>query len=252
MRAKVAYVTLALALAVTAGLALLQRPAEAPRNTCPVCLQTVTFVPAGEVTSRPLGGCPYCGSMERHRLLYLYLRQKTNLFRDQLSVLHFSPERGLAGVFAAQKNLTYATSWYEPDRPADYHLDLTKLALPDNSWDVLIAYHVLEHIPDDRSAMREMYRVLKPGGWAVVQSPTREQPDTDEDASVVSEADRVKRFGKSDHVRYYGWKDFGDRLTQAGFEVTIERFGEELTDGAIREFGIDPGERIYRLRKPLK
>lgn len=218
-------------------------------NTCPVCLQTLAFIPSG-TPPRPLALCPYCGSLERHRLLYLYLRQKTNLFRDELSVLHFSPERGLGGALAAQRNLKYATSWYEPDRKADYHLDLTNLALPDNSWDVLIAYHVLEHIPDDRKAMREMFRVLKPGGWAAVQVPIRDEPDTDEDPTVDTEAERTERFGQFDHLRFYGWRDFADRLTQAGFAVTIERFGHELGDSAIKQFALDRNERIYMVRKP--
>jgi len=234
--------------AVTSALGIAAAPQT---NTCPVCLQTLAFIPSG-TPPRPLALCPYCGSLERHRLLYLYLRQKTNLFRDELSVLHFSPERGLGGALASQRNLKYATSWYEPDRPADYHLDLTNLALADNSWDVLIAYHVLEHIPDDRKAMREMYRVLKPGGWAAVQVPIRNEPDTYEDASVDTDEERTEKFGQFDHLRFYGWQDFADRLTQAGFNVTIERFGHELSDSAIREFALDRNERIYLVRKPLK
>jgi len=272
MGGRVRVVMLSVLLAAAAGYAYLQRPGSSgvdgviqalpPRaqatlgiqpavqtNTCPVCLQTLAFIPSG-TPPRPLALCPYCGSLERHRLLYLYLRQKTNLFRDELSVLHFSPERGLGGALASQRNLKYATSWYESDRPADYHLDLTNLALPDNSWDVLIAYHVLEHIPDDRKAMREMFRVLKPGGWAAVQVPIGDAPDTDEDPSVDTEAERTERFGQFDHLRLYGWQDFADRLTQAGFTVTIERFGHELSEGAIKQFALDRNERIYMVRKP--
>lgn len=272
MGAKARVVSLLLVLLAVAGFAYLQRVdrgmdgllralppgvssalgiAAAPQtNTCPVCLQTVAFIPAGD-PPRPLALCPYCGSLERHRLLYLYLRQKTNLFRDELSVLHFSPERGLSTALAAQRNLKYAISWYEPSRPADFHLDLTKIAQPDNSWDVLIVYHVLEHITSDRQAMKEMYRVLKPGGWAVVQVPTREQPDSYEDPTVATDQERTAKFGQFDHVRLYGWKDFADRLTAAGFQVTIERFARELPDSLIQEFALDRNERIYLLRKPL-
>lgn len=217
-------------------------------NTCPVCLQTSTFVPAG-TPPRPLAMCPYCSSLERHRLLYLYLRQRTNLFRDPLSVLHFSPEPGLAAALSAQRNLTYATSWYEPERRADYHLDLTNLALPDASWDVLICYHVFEHITDDRKAMREMYRVLKPGGWAVVQVPVREQPDTLEDPAIDTPQEREAQYGLASHVRFYGWQDFADRLTEAGFDVTIDRFARELSDDLLNEFALDRDERIYLIRK---
>ena len=236
----------AVPVAVTAVPGEIQQP-----NTCPVCGEKAVFAPFGD-PSRPLARCRACGSLERHRLLYLYLKAKTNLFKDELSVLHFSPEKGLKAALAAQKNLTYATSWYEPDRAADFHLDLTQLALADNSWDVLIAYHILEHITEDRKAMREIYRVLKPGGWAVVQVPVREQPDSFEDPSVVTREERNEKFGQYDHVRYYGWKDFADRLAEAGFEVKIERFGRELSDDLVREFSLHRDERIYFLRKPAK
>jgi predicted SAM-dependent methyltransferase len=218
-------------------------------NTCPVCLQSSTFTAAGS-TSRDLALCVVCGSLERHRLLMLYLRQRTNLFRDQLSVLHFSPERGLGGELARQKNLKYATSWYEPDRAADFHLDLTALALPDNSWDVFLVYHIFEHITEDRKAMRELFRALKPGGWAVVQVPTDERTETLEDPSINTAEEKLARYGDADHVRFYGWKDFADRLTGAGFQVTIERFARELTDQQVREFALDRNERIYMVRKP--
>jgi SAM-dependent methyltransferase len=239
---------LGLAILVFASLPSADRPLDGA-NTCPICLQTTFFVPAGD-PPRARAGCPYCGSLERHRLLYLYLRQRTALFRDQLSVLHFSPERGLREVLENRKNLKYASSWYEPDRPADFHLDLTALALPDNSWDVLIVYHILEHIPDDRKAMREMFRVLKPGGWAVVQVPVLEQEETREDPTATTPQQRLEKFGNEDHVRFYGWKDFADRLAAAGFQVTIERFGQDLSDSTVREFALDRNERIYLLRKP--
>ena len=220
-----------------------------PTNTCPICGKTSVFGTFGNPPRAHIR-CGACGSLERHRLLYLFLKQRTTLFTDQLSVLHFSPELGLSEAFRAQKNLKYATSWYEPDRAADYHLDLTQLTLPDNSWDVLIAYHILEHITDDRKAMREMYRVLKPGGWAVVQVPVLEQPESYEDPSVVTPREREEKFGQHDHVRYYGWKDFADRLAEAGFDVTIERFGRELSDDQIRTYALWRDERIYVIRKP--
>jgi SAM-dependent methyltransferase len=182
----------------------------------------------------------------------LFLQQKTNLFTDSLSVLHFSPERGLSEALRAKANLNYATSWYEADRPANFHLDLTSLALPSESWDVVIAYHILEHITEDVKAMREIYRVLKPGGWAVLQVPVRDQPDSLEDPSIVTDRARNEMFGQHDHVRYYGWKDFSDRLVTAGFKVTIERFGRELSDEMMREFALDRDERIYVARKPTE
>jgi SAM-dependent methyltransferase len=220
----------------------------AERHTCPVCGQRSIFAPFGD-PPRPAAMCAVCGALERHRLLYLYLQDNTTLFSDKLSVLHFSPEPGLSATLKAKSNLTYATSWYEPDRPADFHLDLTNLAQPDASWDVVIAYHVFEHIPDDRTAMRELFRVVKPGGWAVLQVPLREGPDSIEDPTVETNEERDHRFGQWDHVRYYGWQDFADRLTEAGFDVHIERPGRELSDDAIHQYALSRDERIYIARK---
>jgi SAM-dependent methyltransferase len=196
--------------------------------------------------------CRVCGSLERHRLLYLYLQSKTRLFDDPLSVLHFSPERGLSAVLKRQPNLSYATSWYEPDRPADFHLDLTDLAQSDASWDVVIAYHVFEHIVEDRTAMRELYRVLKPGGWAVLQVPVREEADSFEPLGADTDEERLAVLGQADHVRLYGWKDFANRLTDAGFDVQIERFGRELSPELVREYALDRDERIYIARKSIR
>lgn len=218
-------------------------------NTCPVCGQRSVFGPAGRIP-RPGARCNRCGTLERHRQLYLYLQRKTDLFRDEFSVLHFSPARGLARRLKTQANLHYVTSEY--DKPADLQLDLTRLDLPDESWDVILCYHVFEHIPDDRAGMREMFRVLKPGGLAVVQVPVREEPDTLEDLAVITDEERVRLYGQADHVRYYGWKDFADRFEEVGFEVTIERFGHELSPEEVREYALDPNERIYLLRKPAR
>ncbi|MEM7355011.1 MAG: methyltransferase domain-containing protein [Acidobacteriota bacterium] len=216
-------------------------------NTCPICGEQSFFRSVG-YRSRPRAACGNCGSLERHRLLYLYLERKTRLFEDELSVLHFSPMRGLARALRAKENLHYVTSEY--DKPADLQLDLTQLDLPDASWDVILCYHVFEHITEDRKAMREMYRVLKPGGWAVVQVPLRGAPDTFEDPSVTTPEGRLKAFGQRDHVRLYGWKDFAERLEEAGFEVTIEQFAQELDDEMVEEHSLSRPERIYFLRKP--
>ena len=235
-------------LPTTTALALLTGVSWGPENTCPVCGQRSAFLAFGNPPrSRAL--CRNCFSLDRHRLLYLYLKERTNLFTDRLSVLHFSPERGLRAILSETPTLTYRTSWYEADRPADYHLDLTDLDLPDQGWDVVIAYHIFEHIPDDRKAMREMYRVLKPGGWAVLQVPVREGPSL-EDPSVTTEDERTELFGQHDHVRYYGWQDFADRLSEAGFAVTIERFGREVSEALVGEYALNPNERIYVARKP--
>jgi len=220
----------------------------AEKQECPVCKQRSVFRTFGD-PPRANAQCPNCGSLERHRLLYLYLRDRTPFFREPLSVLHFSPEPGLRSQFQTLPLLTYRTSWYESDRPADYHLDLTRLTLPDASWDVLIAYHIFEHIPDDRAGMREMFRVLKPGGWAVLQVPVREGSTLENDPAVDTDAERNAVYGQSDHVRLYGWKDFADRLAAAGFDVEIVRYGAQLPDDAVRRYALTRDERIYLARK---
>jgi predicted SAM-dependent methyltransferase len=221
----------------------------AEKHTCPVCGQRSVFRTVGD-PPRPNAQCPACGSLERHRLLYLYLRDRTPLFRERLSVLHFSPEPGLAAVFESLPRLTYKTSWYEKDRNANYHLDLTKLDLPDASWDVLIAYHIFEHIPEDRAGMREMFRVLRPGGWAVLQVPVREGRTLENDPTIDTDEERYAAYGQHDHVRYYGWQDFADRLGEAGFHVAIERYGRALDAETIRDYALVGDERIYVARKP--
>jgi SAM-dependent methyltransferase len=220
----------------------------AEKHECPICRRRSVFRPFGD-PPRTNAECPNCGSLERHRLLFLYLRDRTPLFRERLSVLHFSPEAGLRARFQALPLLTYRTSWYESDRPADYHLDLTRLTQPDASWDVVIAYHIFEHIPDDQAGLRELFRVLKPGGWAVLQVPVREGSTLENDPTVDTDAERNAVYGQHDHVRFYGWKDFADRLTAAGFDVEIVRYGAEQPDDIVRQYALDRNERIYIARK---
>jgi predicted SAM-dependent methyltransferase len=128
--------------------------------------------------------------------------------------------------------------------------DITNLDLANNSVDVIICYHVLEHVVQDRRAMREIYRVLRSGGWALLQVPIdRSVQRTYEDTSITSPEDRLRHFGQEDHVRIYG-RDYQDRLTESGFCVTIVDLVKRVGDDGLRRYGLDPNELIYRCDKP--
>ena len=197
---------------------------------CPVCNSSVRHLqPLGydfpvNREKQIIGGgprnamCPVCGSSDRERLLFLFLKQKTNLFSHKTKLLHLAPERNLKRIISKRKNIDYLTADLDPINVMEA-MDITKIEYPDNSFDAIICNHVLEHIPDDKKAMCELFRVLKPGGWAILQVPISGVLEkTFEDFSVTSPEDRERIFGQKDHVRIYG-KDYTDRLTSAGFKV---------------------------------
>jgi len=185
-------------------------------NVCGTSAASFGPSPAGnrlEVT------CPTCGSLERHRFLTQLLHVVLPLMRADGIVLDVAPSPCLAPVLAGVAGGRVVRLDAEPrNRQVDVAASLTRLPLPAGSAEVVLCYHVFEHIPDDRSAMAEVARVLAPGGVAFVQVPWRAAP-TDEDPDA-DEAERVRRFGQADHVRHYG-EDFGDRLARAGLRSRV-------------------------------
>jgi predicted SAM-dependent methyltransferase len=216
------------------------------RVECPCCGGTFRkFMPV----VRPVGPirdnvrCPDCGSRDRTRRLWLFLERRTNLLSDRLRVLHFAPERIIEKRLTSQPNLDYVSADLSRSR-ATVKADITDLPFPDDSFDVLLCSHVLEHVEDDRKAMRELYRVLKPAGWAVVMVPiSSRRAQTFEDPTIAAPADRERAFGQADHVRIYG-RDFKARLEQAGFTVRVEDYARELGEAGARRYGL-------RSRKPI-
>jgi SAM-dependent methyltransferase len=191
--------------------------------------------------------CGRCGSLERHRLLCLYLRARTDLFSRPQRLLHFAPEPMLRSMFAALPNLQYVTSDYRPG--AGVRMDITSLALRDCTFDAIICVHVLEHIPDDRRAMSELHRVLKPGGWAILQVPLEwDRACTYEDARITAPEERLVHFGQQDHVRRYG-RDYPRRLQDAGFEVTVDDYVKTVPREIVVRHGLAPDEDIYVCRR---
>jgi SAM-dependent methyltransferase len=200
---------------------------------CPVCgAHLRRFIPRG------LESFCRCGSARRQRLLFLYLRRETGLFREPLRVLQVAALLHEHRFFHSQPNLDYQDLDLSRGY-ADRREDLTALPDPSESFDVIICFHVLEHIPDDRQAMREMARVLKPDGRALVQVPYYPQRGpTYEDFSIVSPAERKKHFGQWDHVRVYG-NDFEQRLEESGFTVRFIDYAAGLTPQERRLYGVE-------------
>ena len=206
------------------------------------------FLPYGYNKIRNNVLSPSTYSLERHRLLWLYLKNETSFFKAKLKVLHFAPESALMNQFKKLKNLSYDT--IDLNSPiADIKADICDLPFLDNSYDFILCNHVLEHIVDDNKAIRELYRVLKKNGVGVFQVPIDYNRDTTfEDFSVTNKKERNKLFGQYDHVRIYGL-DFFDRLQKAGFSVERCEYTSKLSKEDIIKFCLPKKEIIPICRK---
>ena len=229
------------------------------RYRCPFChLRFRKLAPRGRdlpvyAAKGVIGGgyrhaeCPWCRSNDRERLLYLFLRRHTRLFRTPLRVLHFAPEARLSRRIARSQPAGYTTA--DLRMPGvELLVDLTDLPLPDSSFDVVICSHVLEHVPDDRQAMRELRRVLAPGGWAVLQVPIGsrlEQTEEEDAARPLTGEQRAERFGDPSHARLYAERDYVRRLEEAGFTVRHDDALRLLGARAVRDYCLVPEEKIF-------
>jgi SAM-dependent methyltransferase len=213
---------------------------------CPCCDREYDFREFG-VIPRSNALCPGCGSLERHRLLWLYLKARTDFFSRNIRVLHLAPEEILQKAFRHQNNLQYVSGDLQsPD--VSVALDITRLPFRDEVFDVILCCHVLEHIPDDRAAMRELRRVLSGNGWAILQVPMDSGLEkTFEDPAIITPQEREKYFGQWDHVRLYG-RDYGKRLEESGFQVRVDGFCSELDAGSRERFSV-LNEDIYFCRR---
>ena len=213
------------------------------RFYCPVCDSHVSrFLPHG-LKVRQDAMCPICESMERHRLYRLYYKEKTKLTSSAFSMLHFAPEMGLEERFSRLPHLRRVSSDLL-SRYVDVKSDILQLPFRDGSFDIVHCSHVLEHVSDDRLALRELRRVLRPGGWGLIQVPIWSTGSTEEDPTVTDPRERQKLYGQHDHVRLYG-RDFLDRIEQAGFRVSVVSAEAILGPGSLRRMGIPSDEEIF-------
>jgi SAM-dependent methyltransferase len=189
----------------------------------------------------PATACPACGSRLRQRLLMMYFAEHTDVLTAPLRMLHFAPEQCLHDRFRSAPALDYVTADLEGLPMVDVRADMMDLPFEDACFDVILVSHVLEHVPDDGRAMRELARVLASGGRAFLQHPIdHARPVTYEDPSIVDEAGRSAAFGQWDHVRVYG-ADFPHRLEQAGFAVQCVAYRDQVSAEDVRRMGLrDP------------
>ncbi len=201
------------------------------------------FLPYGYENQRENVLSPSTLSLERHRLLWLYLKQETNFFTRKLKVLHFAPEQAFYKRFRKLENLDYTTT--DLISPlADVKADICNLPFEDNSYDFILCNHVLEHIPDDTKAMQEIYRILKPGGTAILQIPQDlNRMETFEDDSITDPKKRARIFGQYDHVRVYG-RDYFNKLRSIGFVVEEVDYTQKIKATDVEKYSLAKGEII--------
>lgn len=218
---------------------------------CPVCgARYRKFLPYGYVTSRANALCPNCLSLERHRLLWLYLTRETDLMTTFPKTLHIAPEvcilRHLKPHFNSHPG-QYVTADLESPL-ADLHFDVQNIPLEDNTFEVVICNHILEHVDNDRLALSELHRILKPGGWGIVLSPVElDYEATYEDDTITDPAERTRIFGQYDHRRIYG-ADYTDRLREAGFVAADIDFAATFTEAERALYAL-PKDHIYVVYK---
>lgn len=193
--------------------------------------------------------CPVCRSLQRPRLGWLFLNSPAIEIQQQpRRMLHIAPEPALAARLARLPNLDYLSAdLYDPK--AMTRMDITDIQFPDQSFDIIYCSHVLEHVADDRKALSEFWRVLKPGGNAILMVPILGE-FTFEDPAITDPVARERAYGQHDHVRSYG-RDFAQRVAEAGFEVTLHRASSLAGQGEVERMGLPPDETIFLGQKPI-
>jgi len=218
--------------------------------TCPIIGKSYRkFLPYGRINPRPNALCLESMSLERHRLLWLYLKEKTDFFKTKLRVLHIAPEQCFIQEFKKQHGGYYVTGDIESPL-ADVQMDIHQIPFDEGDFDCVLCNHVLEHVEDDKKAIGEINRVLKKGGWAILQVPFFYPlvDITEEDPTITDPGMREKRYGQSDHVRRYG-KDYADRIRSQGFKVTEDDYCSTLPEETRTKYALPKDEIIYFCEK---
>ncbi len=215
---------------------------------CPVCGKEFRkFLPYGNKAGVNRL-CPNCLSLERHRLMWLYLRDFSDFFTTELKVLHIAPEQPFLKKFKAAENLSYTTGdLLSPI--ADIHFDIMDIPLADDSYDFVICNHVMEHVENDIIAMKEVRRILKPGGRAILQVPINyTYQETAENKSITDPKDRERIYGQYDHLRWHGL-DYPKRLEKAGFNVEYFDIKQHINTDLVERYRLDKQEILYVSKK---
>lgn len=213
---------------------------------CTICNKHYKKFLSYGATERQNVLCPNCLSLERHRLMWLYLKKETDFFTANHKVLHIAPEQCFLKRFKAMKNLDYTTA--DIVSPiADVKMDLHHAPFPDNTFDIIFCNHVLEHVDDDKQCMRELFRIMKPGGFGIFQVPVDyNRATTYEDKNITSPEDREKHFWQKDHVRLFG-ADYHKQLESVGFKVECNLMAKDYPDAA--RYRLMKEEILYVNRK---
>lgn len=211
---------------------------------CTVCNRTLKeFIP---IEKNELI-CPACGSGKRHRRLFKILKKEQNNSNSNI-ILDFSPNKGFWHYAKKQWGANYLTTNLSPSDTTDFHFDITSIDAPDNKYNTIVCYHVLEHIPEDKKAMSELYRILKPGGCCYIQTPFKEG-NIYEDSSITSPEERLKHFEQEDHVRIYSVNGLAERLNNVGFHTQILHYTRDETPEETTKLGFKDEEFIILAKK---
>lgn len=247
-RPRAGYTRLALP-ALEAALALRALLFLGMRFVCPCCgWRLRAFTRGGtSLRVRPSGYCPRCNSKARHRRDWLYLEKKTDLFSKPIRLFHVSPKYSLSRRFVKMANLRYVAADIFERINLSLRMDLTATPIRCGTFDAAICIHVLEHILEDRRAISELYRVLKPGGWALISVPVRLNRPTFEDPSITAPAERRRAFGEASHVRIYGL-DLAARLEECGFRVEMD-LARDLDKQTVSKYGLTDDENVFYCSK---
>jgi SAM-dependent methyltransferase len=220
------------------------------RHTCPCCGWRLRAFTHGNFSFRVrhYGYCPRCNAKSRHRRDWLFLEDRTTLFSEDTRLLHVSPKYSLSRRFVKLSNITYFGVDLENRPNTSIRTDISAIPTQSATFDALICIHVLEHVEDDLSAIKEMFRVLRPGGWALISVPIRLDQPTYEDPTIKTPKDRLHHFGEEQHVRIYGG-DFPDRLQAAGFNVELD-LAQNVNPATNEKYGLLADENVFYCTKP--
>jgi len=207
------------------------------------------MLPYGRVRTRVNALAPHSLSLERHRSLWIFLSESTEFFTSSSRMLHMAPEYCFIKRFRSVSTLDYVTG--DLDSPwADHHFDVHNIPFEDSSFDIIMANHLMEHVDDDHAVLREFYRVLRPGGWGVLQVPIDwTNPNTEEDRSISDPSELERLYWQRDHLRLYGYEDYPNRLRSAGFVVEVIDMKEMLGAGRYERYALGGEQWIFVVRK---